>query len=461
MFSGGRRGLAPDAFAMNSLRTRLTVFLLAAALLAAGLTGLLAYRNTLKENEQLFDYQLRQTALSLRDQGVAVNLAPPTAGEDASAVVVQIWTMNGTTLYLSHPGTALPDRAVPGFSDADDGTRRWRVYSMVARNRIIQVAQPLDLRRDLAAAAALRSLRPLLIFAPLMALLIWLLVERALRPVQRLAQEVRQRDAGSLAPLAEHGLPSEVQPVAHAINALLARLKLAFDSQRAFVADAAHELRSPLTALKLQLQLLARAPDTEGRRAATAQLEEGVERATRLIEQLLTAARTGPGESVQQMQPVNLSELTRQAVADAWPLADARGITLSLDTPDTSGAATITADANDLRILVRNLLDNAIRYTPEGGRVEVRITAQRDALMLAVDDSGPGIAPDERERVFQRFYRGAREAGNGIGSGLGLAIVASIAARHGAAVALIDSALGGLRVELRFPASAPRGRAPS
>lgn len=433
---------------MNSLRARLTVFLLAAALLAAGITGLLAYRNTLKENEQLFDYQLRQTALSLRDQGVAANLQPPGADEDAPAVVVQIWTMNGTALYLSHPGSALPDRAVLGFSDVDAGSRRWRVYSMVARNRVIQVAQPLELRRDLAAAAALRSLRPLLIFAPLMALLIWLLVERALRPVQRLAQDVRLRDAGSLAPLAEQNLPSEIEPVAHAINSLLARLKLAFDSQRAFVADAAHELRSPLTALKLQLQLLTRAQDDESRRAAAARLEQGVERATRLIEQLLTAARTGPGETVQQMQLVDLAELARQALADVWPLAETRRTALALDAPD---AAVINADADALRILMRNLLDNAIRYTPEGGQVNVSVTAQQDALLLAVDDSGPGIPADERERAFQRFYRGQREAGDGVGSGLGLAIVANIAERHGATVTLLDSTLGGLRVEIHFP----------
>jgi signal transduction histidine kinase len=432
---------------MNSLRTRLCVFLLAAALLAAGITGLLAYRSTLNESERLFDYQLRQTALSLRDQGVAASFGPPGANEDAPAVVVQIWTMNGAALYLSHPGAALPDRAALGFSDVDAGNRRWRVYSMAARNRIIQVAQPLELRRDLAAAAALRSLRPLLIFAPLMALLIWFLVDRALRPVQRLAHEVKLRDAGSLAPLPEQDLPSEVEPVAHAINSLLARLKLAFDSQRAFVADAAHELRSPLTALRLQLQLLARAKDADTRRAAVAQLEQGVDRATRLIEQLLTAARAGPGESVRPLQAVDISELARQAMADAWPLAEARRTLLALHAPDR---AIVTADPNDMRVLIRNLLDNAIRYSPEGGQVDVRLSEQRGVLLLAVDDSGPGIPPDEREQVFQRFYRGRRDAGDGIGSGLGLAIVASIAARHGATVALLDSALGGLRVELRI-----------
>ena len=437
---------------MKSLRARLSASLLAAALLAAGITGLLAYRNTLKENEQLFDYQLRQTALSLRDQGVAATIAPPGADEDAPAVVAQIWTINGTALYLSHPGTALPDRAILGFSDVDAGSRRWRVYSMIARNRIIQVAQPLELRRDLAAAAALRSLRPLLIFAPLMALLIWLLVDHALRPVQRLAQELRLRDAGSFAPLEEHDLPSEVQPVAHAINSLLARLKLAFDSQRAFVADAAHELRSPLTALKLQLQLLARAADDQARKAAAAQLDQGVERASRLIVQLLTAARTAPAEAGPAMQPVDLAALARAAAAEAWPLAEARRIDLGLDAPSAVG---MTADADALQILMRNLLDNAIRYTPEGGRVDMAVTAAPDALRLTVDDSGPGIPAADRERAFQRFYRGRRADGDDDGSGLGLAIVANIAARHGAGVALQDSALGGLRVELRFPAPLP------
>ena len=443
---------------MKSLRTRLSVFLLAAALLAAGITGLLAYRNTLKENEQLFDYQLRQTALSLRDQGVAANLEAPSGSlDDAPAVVVQIWTMNGAVLYLSHPGSALPDRATLGFSDVDAGKRRWRVYSMAAHNRIIQVAQPLELRRDLAAAAALRSLRPLLIFAPLMAVLIWFLVDRALRPVQRLAHEVKLRDAGSLEPLPEQDLPSEVEPVAQAINSLLARLKLAFDSQRAFVADAAHELRSPLTALKLQLQLMARASDDQARQAAAAQLEQGVERATRLIGQLLIAARTAPGETGPAPQRLDLSEAARQAVAEAWPLAEARRIELGMEAPT---AALVMADADALQILLRNLLDNALRYTPEGGQVELAIATQPDALVLTVDDSGPGIPPDERERAFQRFYRGQRNAGDSTGSGLGLAIVANIAARHGAEVMLLDSALGGLRVEVRFQAP-PADRDPS
>lgn len=430
---------------MNSLRGRLSVFLLGAALVAAAIIGWLTYENTLQENEQLFDYQLRQTAISLRDQGVAPDGQPLPGGDDSS-VLVQIWTMNGTVLYLSHPDSALPSRAVLGFSNVDAGNRRWRVYSMAARGRIIQVAQPLELRRDLAARAALRSLRPLVIFAPLLALMVWLLVSHALRPVNRLAAEVKRRDAASLAPLPEQGLPSEVEPLAHALNALLARLKLAFDSQRAFVADAAHELRSPLTALKLQLQLLQRAPDDAARRAASAQLQQGVERASRLIEQLLVAARTEPGEAVPQPQRLDLAESMRLAIAEAYPLAEARRIDISLDAPDS---LPFSGDADSLRMLMRNLLDNAIRYTPEGGRVQACVRRVAGTILLAVDDSGPGIPAEDRKRVFQRFYRGAGHEQPG--SGLGLAIVANIAARHGATVTLAESPLGGLSARVSFP----------
>jgi two-component system OmpR family sensor kinase/two-component system sensor histidine kinase QseC len=361
--------------------------------------------------------------------------------------VVQIWTANGTVLYLSHPESALPDRATLGFSDVDANGRRWRVYSMASRGRIIQVAQPLQLRRDLAASAALRSLRPLFVLAPLLALMAWLIVDGALRPVNRLAAEVKQRDALSLEPLPEAGLPSEVEPLAHALNALLARLKLAFDSQRAFVADAAHELRSPLTALRLQLQLLERAGDDAARREAAARLQEGVQRASRLIEQLLLAARTAPGESGHAPQTLDLAEAARLAIAEVWPLADARHIDIALEAPDT---LPLTADAESLRILLRNLLDNAVRYTPSGGRVLASVQHEAGGVMLRVDDSGPGIPPAERERVFQRFYRGSDHGEPG--SGLGLAIVANIAARHGASISLSDSPFGGLRIELLFPA---------
>jgi len=433
---------------MKSLRVQLSVFLLASALVVAALIGFFTYRQTLEQNEELFDYQLRQTALSLRDQGVAERLHPDLSPEEALDVVVQIWTMNGTVVYFSHPGTPLPDRATLGFSNIEAGGQRWRVYSMSARNRIIQVAQPLQIRRDLAAAAALRSLSPLLAFVPLMALLVWLLVGRALHPLKRLAREVTQRDVGALGEVSEQGLPSEIAPVAHALNDLLTRLHRAFLGQRAFVADAAHELRSPLTALKLQLQLLDKAGDETSRHAALRELNEGVDRASRLIGQLLTAARTEPGDAAVVHQPVDLAETMRRVIAELFPMAHSRRIDIALDAPDAPGRLMIEGDSDQLQILMRNLVDNAVRYAPEGGVVRASTQRKEHEIILAVEDSGPGIPAADRLQVFQRFYRGQTHGQPG--SGLGLAIVKNIADAHHAEVRLSDSALGGLRVDVCF-----------
>lgn len=429
---------------MTSIRSRLSVLLLLAAILTALAIGVLTYRQALKENEELFDYQLRQIALSLRDQGVAA--APHfRIGEEPLEVVVQIWTANGTMLYLSHPGDPLFSRAMLGFTDVDAGNRRWRVYSMAARDRIIQVAQPFELRRDLAAQAALRGLAPLLAFAPLMALLIWWLVGASLVPLRRLAREVGRRDARSLEHVSEAGLPDEIAPVVRALNLLLDRLRRAFASQRAFVADAAHELRSPMTALRLQLQLLARAPDEAARKDALDKLHEGVDRATHLIEQLLTAAQTDPNDRTAELEPTDLAELMRQAIADVFMFAQARHIDLEQEAPDR---VMLRADPAGLRILARNLLDNAIRYTPEGGQVRVGIVEDAATVLLSLEDSGPGIAEQDRKRVFDRFYRG--NANGQTGSGLGLSIVKNIADQHDATVELGTSATGGLKVSVIF-----------
>ena len=433
---------------MKSIRTRLSLLLLLAAVLAALAIGAITYRHTLKENEDLFDYQLRQIALSLRDQGV---VPVPRLGPDDEPldVVVQIWKTDGTVLYLSQPDNPIFARVVLGFTDVDAGNRRWRVYGMAARDRVIQVAQPLELRRDLAAAAALRSLTPLLAFAPLMAFLIWWLVGSSLSPLRRLAREVEQRDAYSLTAFPDNHLPSEIAPVVKALNALLERLRHAFASQRAFVADAAHELRSPMTALKLQLQLLARAPDAAAKEQALTRLHEGVDRAAHLIEQLLTAAQTDPNDREAKRQELDLAELMRQAVAESFVLAQARRIEIAQDAPEH---VMLQADPAGLRILARNLLDNAIRYTPEGGTVHVTVAHDGDRVVLTIEDSGPGIPEQDRLRVFDRFYR--RNAEDQRGSGLGLAIVKNIVEQHHAEITLGASRAGGLKVEVVFRRSA-------
>jgi two-component system OmpR family sensor kinase/two-component system sensor histidine kinase QseC len=436
---------------MNSLRARLLLSLLATLAGAAIVLAFVSYNTALRQTETLLDYQLRQMALSLRDQGeIAPDDAAALSDEDLD-FVIQIWSIDGRAVYSSRVHRVLPARAVLGFADIVVAGERWRTFGVNARNRIIQVAQPRSIRQGLAVGSALRGVLPLLAAAPLLASALWWLITRTLRPLSRVASEVRSRDAEALAPLADADLPDEVASLVHSLNALLQRIGELVASQRAFVADAAHELRSPLTALKLQVELVRRAADEAERVAAIDALAAGVDRSTRLVEQLLTLARNEPGARNAVMVDVDLGELAREVLAESGPLAAARGTRLALVCDDTRK---VHGDVAALVTMLRNLVDNAIRYTPPLGRVELLISRWDDGLhsplRLCVDDSGPGIAPAERERVFDRFVRGA-SAQQESGTGLGLAIVRSVARRHGAAITLGQAPIGGLRVELIFP----------
>jgi two-component system OmpR family sensor kinase/two-component system sensor histidine kinase QseC len=309
-------------------------------------------------------------------------------------------------------------------------------------------------RRTLAASAAWRSVLPLLLAAPVVALGLWWLVGLSLAPLRPLAAAVRERHAEALQPLPEGGLPSEISPLVGALNALLARLARTFETQRAFVADAAHELRSPLTALKLQLEVLRGARDDAERAEARAALADGVTRMQRLVEQLLTLARAEPGGAEAPLARVDLRWVVRQAVADAAGPASATGARVIDIGNGSAEPLVIDGDAAALEILLRNLIDNALRYAgPSEGRVGAGL-ASDGRPMLTVEDDGPGIPPTERERVFARFYR--RDGQASPGSGLGLAIVRTIAERHQASVTLADAPGGGLRVMTSFAAASAR-----
>jgi len=401
---------------------------------------------------------MQQTAFALR-AGL-----PPDARASGSALpeyqndelIVQVWTNEGLRIFESAVGAALPQKAVLGFTEVQARGITYRVFSLQTRSQVIQVAQDMAARRAMARALALRSLLPLAVMAPLLALAVWWAVGRLLAPVERVRGQLAQRRAGDPEPVSAAGLPSELQPLVREFNALLARVQQAFEAQQHFVADAAHELRSPLAALKLQVQGLQRAADAGTRERAIERLAGGIDRATRLVEQLLALARQeAQAASGAQPQPVLLADLARQAMLEAAPAARQRGLDLGLaPMPADVQGATVPGHAQALAILLRNLLDNAIKYTPQGGRVDVALQATPEQLTLLVDDSGPGIAPGERERVLQRFHRGPQAQEHGVpvaGSGLGLAIADSIARMHGARLELASAPqLGGLRVSLRL-----------
>jgi len=432
-----------------SIRKRLLLWLLSAVVLGALLGAAITYRNVERELESQFDYQLRQMALSLRDQGFV-------SPEEASAIaaeqmdfIVQIWSADGTRIYASRAPADFPPQAILGFSNVDAAGTTWRAFTVAARDRVIQVAQPIDIRRDLAVQAALRVVVPMIGIAPLLTAVIWWSVGMSLVPLGRIATEVKGRGADAFEPLAAQDAPVEVAPLIASINALLERLRKAFSAQRAFVADAAHELRSPLTALKLQLGLLRNAKTEESRKAAEDALAQRIERASRLVEQLLTLARNEPGATDVPHALLDVAEATRLGVSDSVPLAVDRKIELSLEAPVP---VPVIGDAAALRILVRNLVNNAVLYTPSGGRAAVSLQSVGGATVLVVDDSGPGIPLEDRERVFDRFFRRHMDESDAdTGSGLGLAIVKTIAENHRAVIVLGTSPLGGLQVRVQFP----------
>jgi two-component system OmpR family sensor kinase len=430
---------------MISIRTRLLIALLAVVIAASLLAGLLTYRRVFAETSALFDYQLRQMALSLRSQiPMAPRLELPPDQADAD-FVIQIWDPYGTRVYFSRPGLPLINATALGYADVRVAGEGWRTYGLQTLEGVIQIAQPLRVREAFASAAALRAVLPLLLLLPILGAAVVGVVGSGLSPLRRLATEVQQRDVHSLTPVATERLPQEVAPLVDALNRLLLRLHAAFQAQRAFVADAAHELRSPLTAVRLELQLLDRAPDEDARREARANLGAAVERAIHLVEQLLTLARSDPREESGAWSRISLERAAAEGIADANSLAQARRIDLGFE----AEPAAVQGDPEALRILVRNLVDNAVRYTPEGGQVRVSTHDQDSGATLEVVDTGPGIPPADRERAFDRFYRRSNAPEGG--SGLGLAIVKAIADRHGAQIRLDDAPDGGLKVTVAFP----------
>jgi len=436
---------------VSSLRARLLAWLLGGVVLVGVLGGLVVYRNALAEASAFFDYHLKETALILRDQPVDYHWPPPIPSNNAAYdFVVQVWTLDGELIYMSRPHAVLPTFTTIGFSTVNTSSGQWRVYGTESLTKVVQIAQPMSVRRQQAAQLALRTLAPFALLVPVLGLIVWLAVGHALQPLQRLARAVKARRLNALEPLSDERLPDEVRPLVGSLNDLLVRLTGALDRERAFMADAAHELRTPLTALHLQLGALTRAGSESERTEAMGKLSEGVQRAIRLVEQMLALARQQP-----RAEPVPtrfaLDELGREVVAELVPLADARRIDLGMS---EAQPVMVRGERDAVATLIRNLVDNAVRYTREGGRVDVSVERSAGTpvrALLRVVDNGPGIPRQERERVFDRFYRkpGTRSPG----SGLGLAIVKAIATAHGASVELGEGVDGqGLAVTITFPA---------
>lgn len=436
-----------------SIRKNLLIWLLTGFVFAGLGTGIATYFKTHEEVGEMLDYELRQIAYSMQysssfmpDQLEKIG----DANRDDNDFVVQVWNKNGTLLYSSRPSARLPQASTQGFSTITSAEEDWRAFTLITGKRVIQTAQTKGDRWEIAAGIAMRMLAPLAVLVPVLVFLGWIAVRKSLAPLARATAEVEQRDATAMAPLDTGAVPEEIRPLLMALNRLLGRLDESIASQRRFVADAAHELRTPLTALSLQAQLVEQAQDAGERNESARSLRLGIARASHLVNQLLTLARQEPGTQ-RPFSRVDLAQLARQVAGELAPLADLKKIDLGVSANQTEW---VSGDEDALRILVGNLIDNAIRYTPEGGKVDLNLATEDKRLVLEVKDNGPGIMPGEREKIFERFYR---IAGNDVqGSGLGLAIVRQIVESHGAVIDISAGENGtGAVFSIRFPPLSP------
>jgi len=429
---------------MNSIRGRLLLWQISALLLTGLLASVITYMLAWDAFNRIRDYGLEQIAYSVVRHGIEYD-DEEEVRNDRGQFVSQIWAVDGSLLFSSLEDIG-PPRQEPGLHILTWEKTEWRVYSLKEGGLTIQVATTSASRARRFAAIAPWLLLPLALLVVVLGLLIRAAVTRALAPLEQVRGEIGRRGVQSLHALDSRSLPDEVAPLVEALNDLLVRLDQALVSQRRFIADAAHELRTPLTAVKLQAQIARRTDNEAEREAALTQLASAVDRAAHLVDQLLGMARLEPAARQAVFAPLALDVLVKQVVADLSALAEARDIDLGVG---ACAAITLTGQAESLRMMLGNLIDNAVRYTPGGGRIDVELREQAGVARLSVSDSGPGIPAAERERVFERFQR---LAGADIpGSGLGLSIVKQVVDLHGGTITLTTAAGGGLRVEVGLP----------
>lgn len=438
----------------GSVRRRLLFTLLGGVALVWVAAAAVTAWETRAEMQELLDAHLAQSASLLAaqigDELDEVELEHvETLHKYARNVAFQIWE-DGDKLLLHSPDAPnekLSPSVAEGFSDTDVDGRRWRVFSHwdTEREYLVQVGEATEARDHLASEILEKLLQPLGIALPLLGLLVWFGVGGALKPLNRIGAALAKRDPRYLAPL-EGEVPGEIAPMVERLNGLLARVQSTLENERRFTSDAAHELRTPLAALKAQLQVAQGAADSSERERAIAKAIAAGDRATRLVEQLLTLARLEHDAWQRQAESVDLHQLAAQVLAEAAQAAAEKGIRLSLD---GEAEASVRGHAGLLSILLRNLVDNAVRYSPPQTEVAIDIRHEAGETALVVQDQGPGIAKDERENALRRFHR-LEDAASG-GSGLGLSITARIAELHDAQLELSEGADGrGLKVSLRF-----------
>ncbi|WP_374679929.1 ATP-binding protein [Hydrocarboniphaga effusa] len=426
----------------TSLRQHLLRWLLPAYVLVGVLITALSWLNAADMVHSFMDGQMESFARLNEGADHASSLKA--VDEKESGYSMLLWSPDGRLLDASEPGLPLFADLPTGHATVKHGKDQWLVYTLRSDSGVLQCLQRMSFRRHVIFEFSNKTLIYPLLLIPLSSYLIWLVIRASLRPLERVSEAAAAQDERNLSALPLTGVPDEIRPLVQSINSLLARLRQSFSAQQRFVHDAAHELRTPMAALKLQLQNL-RAEIPEAGQARIDAMESGVQRAHRLVEQMLRLAR-GDAKTRRVSQPVSLENLLRESIAALMPLADARRIDLGCE---IERDVVVQGQADELRSVIDNLIDNALRYSPQNGTVDLRLSRDKDgAACIEILDEGPGISGEHLPRVFDRFFR---VLGTGVeGSGLGLAIAQGAALRQGAQIELHNRPGRGLVARLRF-----------
>jgi len=349
----------------------------------------------------------------------------------------QIWRNDGSLLWRSANAPDSPITAQLGFSDSGDSQgQMWRHYSLWDREHLFKVivSEAHDLRDPLVNSVAASTSIPIALALPVLILLLWFSINKGLKPLITLSRQISTRKPDSLTLINASKTPRELHPIVLALNDLLRRMRETLEQERRFNDNAAHELRTPLAAIQAHLYAARNAQSDAERQTALDQVQRGVARSSRLVSQMLLLVRIDPQQALPDVAPVYLDEMAETVCAELAPLALQRGHTLELQCEPN--LPPLMANADLLSVLLSNLVDNAIRYTPDSGRISIKVQQIDGVLQMSVSDDGPGIDADQRERVFNRFYRLTDQAQPG--TGLGLAICSGIATLHQARISLAE-----------------------
>ncbi len=453
-----------------TLTERIFFWILPTLLVAVGVIGLLTYRSATQHVNSVYDAQLINNAgimwMLFEDEISEGGLDQPREidfGSDelpdsirlshnqsvhdyAESRMMRIWDKGRIIMYSDTAFPATKPAGAPGFSNTVFEGRAWRIFTMpVAKGSvIIEVGETAALRHGLVIDMLFDLVLPLVFLIPAIGLLVWAGIRKGISVIPALVGQISNRSSDDLSPVEAEKLPSDLVPLGQSLNLLMAKLEASLQSERRFADHAAHQLRTPLAALRLQLQMLMVQGDESERKSLLGDLLASMDKASRMVSQLLIAARVNHEEI--DIRPVALYSLVASVAADMGAIVTSKNMNVSLDGDE---AVTIRADENLLRLAVSNLLENALKYTPAGGKIELHVMASGGSGLFVIEDSGPGIAPEHREPVFKRFYR--IDEPEVEGSGLGLAIVSEIVSRFSGSVTLKDADAGGLRVEILLP----------